>query len=975
MHKRFTNSAPVSVALVFLGAVMALVAPAWAGYQHVSGPLLDDPSKAQIFRLDNGLTVQVTENHDRPRFFAEIAVRAGGKDDPPETTGLAHYFEHLMFKGTGEMGTVDYAAEKPHLDRIEELYEAHFKETDPAKRAEIYRQIDAENQAAAKYAVANELDRLYSAMGGADINAHTGAEETVYEVNLPKNRLRQWAAVEAGRFANPVFRLFPSELETVYEEKNRSMDNKMLRIYEAVGKKLYKVHPYGQQTVLGSMDDLKNPSIRNIRHFFEQWYVPENMAVSISGDVDTKEVVAIVDEYFSALKPGKAPKQPQWKEKPLKGREYVETAFQGEEYVMLGFRTASSKSDDADALVLIDMILDNSTAGLINLNLNQQQRVRQAGAFPSAQNDYGAEYLFGVPKEGQSMEEVEKLLLEQVEIIKRGEFDDWILPAIVNDFKKQRKGGLESNAARTSALSSSFISGEPWEHAVTTIQRMEKIGKKEIVRVAKKYFGEGYVAGYRKDAAEEVPHVAKPELTKVEIDPSRQSKFAETIMAMPVPPIEPVYVEAGKDYKKVTGANGVDFCYAPNPINDLFTLAITVDVGTRQNNVIAPATLLLEKSGAGSFSAEDLKKEWYKLGADFHVSAGDNQTVITLSGLDENLDKSLKLLYEVMSNPKADDGTLEQLKGIILKEREDAKKQAPAIASAVVQFNRFGEDSSFRRLLPAEQLKALTVPQLRDTITALLHYKHRIAYAGSLPMDKVQAMCLAQYPANTTFVDPPEYRYLKARVPEKSEIYFFDKEAAQAQVRIEFGGPDYDPTKAAYIDLFNEYFSGSMAGLVFQELREARGLAYVAAARYMNGYRAKDQDLMVGIIQTQPDKTIEALNGFIDLMDRMPASEQRFAVSKDSLVNQYRAAKTGFREVVTQVADWERHGLQGDPRAEVFKAIQASGMPQMLEFQAAQVANKPKLISVTGPSAKIDIEALKKIGTVRVLTLKDIFVD
>lgn len=975
MYSQLAKLTRFKVRYLLLAAILACAVPAWGGYQHILGPLPDDPSKAQIFRLDNGLTVQITENHDTPRFYAEIAVRTGSKDDPRETTGLAHYFEHLMFKGSPEMGTVDYAAEKPHLDRIEELYEQHFHETDPAKRAEIYRRIDAENLEAAKFAVANELDRLYSAMGGTEVNAHTGTEVTAYQVNLPKNRLRQWAAIESARFANPVFRLFPSELETVYEEKNRSLDNKFLRILEAVQAKLFKVHPYGQQTVLGSLDDLKNPSIRNIRHFFETWYVPENMAVSISGDVDTKEVLPVLDEYFSKLKPGNAPKQPRWKEKPLEGREYVEAAFQGEEYVMLAFRTAARVTADADALILIDMILDNSTAGLINLNLNQKQRVREAGAFPNPQNDYGAQYLFGVPKEGQSMEEVEKLLLEQIEIVKRGEFEDWILPAIVNDFKKQQKGGLESNAARASALSDAFIAGESWEHSVATIRRMEKIGKKEIVRVAKKYFNGGYVAGYRKDAAQDVPHVSKPELSKVEIDPSRQSKFAAEVLAMPVPPIEPVYVEAGKDYKKSEGANGVDFYYAPNPINDLFTVAIAIDFGMRQDNMIAPATLLLEKSGTGTFSAEDLKKEWYKQGTDFRVSAGDNQTLITLSGLDENLEKALKLLYEVMSDPKPDEATLEELKGIILKQREDAKKQAPAIAGAVVQFNRFGEDSAFLRLLPSEKLKSLTVAQLRDAITGLLRYKHKIAYAGSLPMDKVQSMFQQYYPSGTALSDPPAYRYLKARAPERSEVYFFDKDAAQAQVRLEFGGPEYDPVRAPSTDLFNEYFSGSMAGLVFQELREARGLAYVAAARYANGYRAKDQDLMMGVIQTQPDKTVEALNGFIELMDKMPVSEERFSGAKNSLINQYRTAKTGFREVVAQVADWERHGLQGDPRAEWFKVIQSSTIAQMLDFQKAQVANKPKLISVVGPSSKIDIEALKKIGPVRVLTLKDIFVE
>ena len=236
-----------------------------------------------------------------PRFYAEIAVRAGSKNDPPETTGLAHYFEHLMFKGTAHMGTLDYTKEKPLLDKIEALYEAHFKEEDPEKRKALYAEIDKTAQQAAAYAVPNEMDRVYDAMGARDLNAHTWLEETVYKVDLPSNRFAQWAAVESDRFTHPVFRLFPTELEVVYEEKNRSMDNKQRVIGEAVNALLYKKHPYGQETTLGRPEHLKRPSIRNIRNFFETWYAPNNMAICISGDVETQEVIKTIDQYFTPL--------------------------------------------------------------------------------------------------------------------------------------------------------------------------------------------------------------------------------------------------------------------------------------------------------------------------------------------------------------------------------------------------------------------------------------------------------------------------------------------------------------------------------------------------------------------------------------------------------------------------------------------------------------------------------------------------
>src|SRR5260221_716165 len=199
---------------------------ALAGFKRINQPNPKDPMAVQIYELDNGLKVYLTENHETPRFEAQIAVRAGSKNDPPESTGLAHYLEHMLFKGTTRIGTLDYEKEKPHLDLILELYEQHFRETDPRNRKAIYAEINQESQAAAQYEIPNEMDKLYKAMGEEGLNAHTYHEETVYQVNLPANHLEQWAIIESERFQHPAFRLFQPALEIVYEEKNQPLDNK-----------------------------------------------------------------------------------------------------------------------------------------------------------------------------------------------------------------------------------------------------------------------------------------------------------------------------------------------------------------------------------------------------------------------------------------------------------------------------------------------------------------------------------------------------------------------------------------------------------------------------------------------------------------------------------------------------------------------------------------------------------------------------
>ncbi|HAO88016.1 MAG TPA: peptidase M16, partial [Gammaproteobacteria bacterium] len=371
------------------------------GYRRINSPNPEDPLAAQIYELDNGLQIFLTENHEEPRFYAEIAVRAGSKHDPADGTGLAHYLEHLLFKGNQNLGTLDYEAEKPHLDRIVELYEEHFQETDPARRAEIYAEINSEAQLAAQYAVPNEIDKLYNSMGGGGLNAHTWYEETVYKIGLPSNRLQQWAAIESDRFVDPVFRLFHTELETVYEEKNRTLDNGSRIIGAALDELLYKVHPYGQQPTIGTVDHLKNPSLVYIQNYFDTYYVPNNMGIFISGDIDPSETIALIAEKFGEWESKAVPEVGPWQEPALQGAERRTVQYPGEEQVQLAFRTAPNGSSDKEALILLDMILDNRTAGLINLNLNQQQLVSQAGSSPMFLNDYGSQSLFGVPKQDQ----------------------------------------------------------------------------------------------------------------------------------------------------------------------------------------------------------------------------------------------------------------------------------------------------------------------------------------------------------------------------------------------------------------------------------------------------------------------------------------------------------------------------------------------------------------------------------------------
>ena len=959
-------------AVLMLASILVLAAPIRAEYKLRKAPDPADPMQVHLYQLENGLEVYLSENREEPRFYAEIAVRAGSKHDPPEATGIAHYLEHMLFKGSTRIGTLDYEREKPHLDRIEELYEAHWTATDPATRREIYAQINQENQRAAQYAIPNEIDKLYTAMGERGLNAHTSVEETVYKVSLPINRLEHWARIESERFAQPVFRLFQTELETVYEEKNRSLDSKERLIREAVRKVLYKKHPYGQQTTLGSIEHLKNPSLKRMYQFYQTYYVPNNMAIFISGAIDIGETIALIDAEFSDWEPRELPKAGRWKEQKIAGVERVSVQYPGEEYVLLAFRTAPQSHKDSAALEILDMILDNSVAGLINLNLEQRQRVRDAGSYPYFYNDYGAQYLWGIPKQGQGLEEVEALLLEQIELIKKGEFEDWIIPAIVTDFKKTYKRQLESNDARVGIMRDAFIAHEEWDRTLRRLERLARIKKKDVVRAAKKYFKANYVAGYRRDGEPHLPTIEKPALEKIAIDPSRESEFFREISALAHSEIEPAYVVPGRDFKVREIRPGAKLYYARNPLNDLFTLSIGVDLGLLADKRLDIACDFMNKSGTTRFSPEELKKEWYKLGADFTLSSGDHETTISLSGPDENFVPALVLALDFLQHPAASDSTLAELIEIILIRREDAQKDNRTISRALYQFNRLGENAPYRRVLPNAALAQLQARDLHDLIGSLLHYEATLSYTGSLPLEDILQSIRQYYPLPDSLRQPPPYQPLDIRRPEATEIYFFDREMAQSLVRIEIGDEPYNESRRPAIQLYNEYFGG-MAGIVFQELREARALAYSAGARYIMGEYEKEQNIMAGAIGCQADKTAEAVRAFVDLLDNLPISPERFETARTAQISRYRTAHLGFRQILGAVLIWERLGVPIDPRGWRLEQIQRADIERMLEFHRERLGGRAKMISIVGDKRKIDMEGLAASGKIIALALEDIF--
>ena len=585
---------------LILAALAVVAAACGPKYETVKG----DPLDAKIYTLDNGLKVYMTVNKDEPRIQTYIAVRAGGKDDPADNTGLAHYLEHMMFKGSELFGTQDYEAEKPMLQAIDSLFEVYRTLTDPQERLDLYHQIDSISYEASKIAIPNEYDKLMSIIGSEGSNAYTSNDVTCYVEEIPSNQVENWAKIQADRFMNCVFRGFHTELEAVYEEKNMGLTSDSEKALDAIDSLLFPHHPYGTQTVIGTQDHLKNPSLKAIRKQKDTFYVPNNVAICLSGDFNPDEMVKIIEKYFGAWKPNQNlptftinPEEPITapKEKQILGNE--------SEFLMMGWRTPGASSLDSEISDIVASVLFNGQAGLVDLDVIQNQAILDGAIFPYNRADYGLFLIEGLPKEGQTLEEVRDILLAEIAKLRDGDFSEELVEAAKANYKLQQMQALVRNRSRADQFVDAFINRVPWDVAVGKMDRMAKVTKADVVAWAQKHLGpESYAAAYKHIGEDtSIKKIDAPRITPIVTNRDKQSAFLAGIAAAEVAPIEPVFVDFDRDMT-VADCDGVQLLYKKNDKNDIATLTFRYDRGSDNDPLLSLAPSYFDCFAIGTMS-------------------------------------------------------------------------------------------------------------------------------------------------------------------------------------------------------------------------------------------------------------------------------------------------------------------------------------------------------------------------------------
>ena len=958
-------------------ALLALVVVATSCSEYRYESVKGDSSNTRIYTLDNGLKVYMSVNKEQPRLQTMVAVRVGSKNDPAETTGLAHYFEHLMFKGTDKFGTQNFEAEKPLLDEIERLFEVYRVTTDEAERKAIYAKIDSVSQEASKYAIPNEYDKLMQAIGASGTNAWTSYDETNYVEDIPSNQIENWAKIQAERFANATIRGFHTELETVYEEYNMGLTRDNGKLFDKVMATIFPDHPYGTQTTIGAGEHLKNPSITNIKNYYKTYYVPNNIAVCMAGDFDPDEAIKIVDKYFGKLEPNaNLPKVEAYRPKRL--TEIKETEVYGleSETVAIAWPLEGARSKGALIGEILSSVLSNGSCGLIDTDLLQSQKVLDAGGYVEHLADAGIAMLAGEPKQGQTLEEVRDLLLAEVEKLRNGEFDEELLKSIIANYRKGEMSQLENNFALAYRMESAFINGLEWKDVATELDRAAKLTKEDLVKWAQENLTlDGYAVVYKRQGEDKSQKkIEKPSITPISANRDAQSDYLVAMQQSEVAPIAPVFVDYERDLGRTTLENGIEVLYKRNTTNELFSLIYLYDFGASTFKSLPLATEYMEMLGTADKSVEQIQRELYDLACDFNISSSLDKTYVVISGLSENMEKAMKIVEDYIANVEGDEEVLREVKRDVEQERLNAKSSQQECFSALQKYCIYGADFVRKTKMSTKELREVTSEELLSQIKELRKTQHRAMYYGPLQLnDLVQSL----YGVHCTGDDLKSVEAVKLtpKGVDKPNVLFAQYDAKQVYyMQYSCREQDkFDVKNSPVGNLYNDYFSGGMNSIVFQEMREARGLAYSSYAGLWKGTTPQEPYYFYAFIATQNDKVQQAVEAFDEIIEDMPRSQKAFDLAKSGILANLESQRTTKSNVLWGYLEYEKFGLKEDMRKTIYEGVKGLTLDDVVAFQQKMIKGRPYTYCILGDKNDLDMKYLRSLGKIKFLSQKDIF--
>ncbi len=948
----------------------------------ILGLLVHFLSIAQIstFKLTNGLTVIVNEDHQTPTIFGNVVVRAGSVDEPADATGLAHYLEHVLFKGSSNVGTTNWEKEKVHYNNIINLYD-QLRESPETERVTIQQRINEESILAGQYTINNEFSNMVQSIGGTSLNASTGYEMTQFFNVFPSYQLKKWLELYVDRFKSPVFRGFQAELETVYEEKNMYSDNPFSVLSEEFNKGIYgAASPYGR-SIIGETDHLKTPSLRKLIEFYETYYVPANMALVLSGDLKADEVKPLLEATFGQWNPTNNIKKEPIEKSSFKSKTVVKKNVTPVPVLMMGYKGATAADADSYVLEMIENILSNrSKTGLLD-RLVIDNDIMQVQVSVDQRRYDGAIQIMGVPTfdvaqmRFTSMSAVENLILKVLDELKQGKVDDWLVQSVKDNLIMDYEMMKESNMNVGMYLSYIYANGLPFESFENYASRIKAVSKEQIANVANKYFVDGYLSLQSQKGKPAKDELVKPEYKPIDPAKGQTSEFAKAWMAQPV--AEPVlnYIDFNKDVASSELNPGVTFYHTQNLANDIFSMTIKYGVGTESIPGLKFSVDLMNRAGVmAQFSAYDLKKEFSRLGCVVNFSADKSYTYVTMRGKEASLAKACQLLAKTYLMPALDEKQMNSLLGNELSMRSIEGEDKDAQGSALSEYLKYGKKSSFLNRLNRTEIMELTVSKLAADFIKATQYETSVHYTGRFDASVVKNVLMKNlaFPSDLKASQSPFVTPL-TEYSENTVLLYNNKEARQSDVYLFVAGDQFDLAERSRIDAFNQYFGGGFSGLVMQELRELRSFAYTAAGNYVTPALPGYNGWLSGYIGVQKDKTNDAIDEFISLIKAMPEKPERIDNIRQYLYQATITSSPSLRNKTMVVENWKRLGYQQDPRIDLLTEYKQLTFEDIVKFYNQVVKSKPVVIGIVGNIKSLDQNKLKSFGKVVNVSNKTLF--
>ena len=931
------------------------------------------------YKLSNGITVWLSEENSQPIIKGAVIVRAGAKDSPD--TGIAHYFEHIMFKGTDKIGTSDYSAEKPIMDSIFSLYDKLGNTADKTEIDSIQKEINKLSIEQAKYVIPNEFDHLITRFGGSGLNAFTSYDNTVYFNSFVPSYIEQWASVNSERFINPVFRLFQSELETVYEEKNMYSDNMYFSILEKVFLKFYEGTPY-QYSILGSTDNLKRPSLTKMTEFFNKYYVGNNMGLMLCGDFKSDSILPILENSFGRIPAGEKKETEPFSPAMLKGREEMKVKLPVPVVKAFAriYRGAPAYSPDNDLLDIICGMLNNENGTGYFDKLTVESKLMMAIAQNITEvKECGLILVGAVPKiMFQTKSGAEKLLSKEIEAIKNGEFPDSLFNSVKSEKLRNILSELENTEDRMNAMISNFSSGNTWENHIEKIQRIESITKEDIVNCANRYFTDNYLYVSKKYGNYPKDKIQKPEIEPIPFnkDQSIRSQYYDSLDRNDNVKMNIKFIDFEKDCQTYKLSDLSTFYYKNSQINNIFNFSIIYEIGKSANPLIGVTDQYLSLIGTEQMSYFEFRDKLQQLGSTMQFSSDNNFFKVDIKGFDNNFKETIELVNHFLSSAKGNKKMLKQIKSATKIEEKSFTKSNDEIGKAVAEKIRLGDNSSYLNRVSSSDIGKLKENTLVDLFNDIQSYSNTVHYSGTLSSEIVKETIDKTSIAKNAVNKSVSFKQNNFNSYSKPVIYFYDDPKARQSIiyRYIYSTGKISPEERGGMQLLNSYVGGDMTSVMFQQIREFRSLAYSAHSRlslepvkYGSEYCVIEAKL-----STQSDKTLEALKLLNDLVVDMPVNKKSFETAARALGNNANNMFPDMRSITSSISSDKAEGYDKSKLNQLADAMNMS----IEDFEALYkktMRNSVPVFIIVGNKNQIDRDKLKEIAEIKYLKTKDIY--